>query len=264
MEPRDLQSFATSAETMLDVSGALIREIGRQPFDTMIKSDGSPVTDVDREVEEGMREFILKHHSDHGIMGEEYGNTNAERELVWTIDPIDGTLPFLAGFPVFGTLLSLMQNGKPILGVIDMPMTRERWIGRQGEATLRNGEAVHTRTCSRLGDAVMSTSNPDFYSKQDRPYLDHLRQETKLNVYGGSCMAYAQIATGRIDIGFDVGFDIHDYLALVPVIEGAGGIITDWQGNALTKTSGDKLVACGDGRVHEQAIKVFQTSASDL
>jgi fructose-1,6-bisphosphatase/inositol monophosphatase family enzyme len=106
---------------------------------------------------------------------------------------------------------------------------------------------------------MMSTSNPDFYSEQDRPYLERMRAATKLNVYGGSCMAYAQIATGRIDIGFDVAFDIHDYLPLVPVIEGAGGIVTDWQGNRLTKSSGDRLVACGDKRLHEQAIKIFSS-----
>lgn len=257
MTTLDFQSFAASAELMLDTSGELIREIGRKPFDTTIKGDGSPVTDVDRQVEEGIREFILKNHSDHGIMGEEYGETNADRELVWTIDPIDGTLPFLAGFPVFGTLLSLMQNGVPVLGIIDMPITRERWIGWQGSATLRNGEEVHTRACPELSQAMMSTSNPDFYAPEDKPILDRMRAETKLNVYGGSCMAYAQIASGRIDIGFDVGFDIHDYLALVPVIEGAGGVVTDWQGNKLTKNSGDRLVACGDKRLHEKAIQIF-------
>lgn len=257
MTTLDFRAFAASAELMLDASGDLIRKIGQKPFDTMLKDDGSPVTDVDQAAEDCIREIILKNHPDHGIMGEERGATNADRELVWTIDPIDGTLPFLAGFPVFGTLLSLMQNGTPILGVIDMPMTRERWIGWQGAVTTRNGEEVHTRSCSELSQALMSTSNPDFYSPEDRPYLDRMIAATKLNVYGGSCMAYAQIATGRIDIGFDVGFDIHDYLALVPVIEGAGGIVTDWQGGRLSKISGDRLVACGDKRLHEKALEIF-------
>ncbi len=257
MNDLDFRFLAASADTMLDASGNLIREIGRQPFETMIKSDGSPVTDVDQAVEDCIREIILKNHPDHGIIGEERGETNADRELVWAIDPIDGTLPFLAGFPVFGTLLALLRNGEPVLGVIDMPMTNERWIGWQGAPTTHNGEEISTRPCSELSNALMSTSNPDFYSDKDRPYLERLQAETKLSVYGGSCMAYAQLATGRIDIGFDVNFDIHDYLALVPVIEGAGGTISDWQGNRLTRTSGDRFVACGDKRLHEQAIEIF-------
>jgi len=259
MNELDFHAFAASAETMLNASGNLIREIGRQPFDTMIKGDGSPVTDVDQAVEDGIREFILKNHPDHGIMGEERGETNADRELVWTIDPIDGTLPFLAGFPVFGTLLALLQNGEPVLGVIDMPMTNERWIGWQGAPTTLNGNQVHTRPCAELSQALMSTSNLDFYSDDDRPYLDRMKAETKLNVYGGSCMAYAQLASGRIDLGMDVNFDIHDYLALVPVIEGAGGIVTDWKGEKLTKLSGDKFVACGDPRLHEKAMEIFSS-----
>ncbi len=259
MKPQDYLLFAASADKMLNASSELIREIGRKPFSTEIKGDGSPVTSVDQALEDCIREIIAENHPDHGIMGEEREDTHADAELVWTIDPIDGTLPFLAGFPVFGTLLGLLHNGVPVLGVIDLPMTRERWIGWQGAATTRNGEEVHTRPCLELCDAMMSTSNPDFYSDHDRPYLDTMREATKLNVYGGSCTAYAQIASGRIDIGFDVGFDIHDYLPLVPVIEGAGGIVTDWQGNRLTKTSGDRLVACGDRRLHEKALQIFSS-----
>jgi len=259
MNNQDFQHFAASAEKMLNVSGDLIREIGTKPFETEIKGDGSPVTTVDQAVEDRIREIILETHPDHGILGEEREYTNADAELAWTIDPIDGTLPFLAGFPVFGTLLGLLHNGVPVLGVIDIPMTRERWIGWQNAPTTHNGKQVHTRSCAELAEAMMSTSNPDFYNEQDRPYLETMKEATKLNVYGGSCMAYAQIATGRIDIGFDVAFDIHDYLPLIPVIEGAGGIVTDWRGDRLTKTSGDRFVACGDKRLHEQAIAIFSS-----
>ncbi len=259
MNAQDFRFFADSAERMLDASGSLIREIGTKPFDTEIKGDGSPVTTVDEAVEDCIREIIAKTHPDHGILGEEREDTNGDAELAWTIDPIDGTLPFLAGFPVFGTLLGLLHNGVPVLGAIDIPLTRERWIGWDNAPTTHNGTQVRTRACAELSQAMMSTSNPDFYNEQDRPYLERMREATKLNVYGGSCMAYAQIATGRIDIGFDVAFDIHDYLPLVPVIEGAGGIVTDWQGNRLTKSSGDRLVACGDKRLHEQAIKIFSS-----
>ena len=259
MNDLDFRFFADSAEHMLNASGKLIREIGQKPFETEIKDDGSPVTTVDQAVEDCIRAIIVKYHPDHGITGEERRNTNADAELVWTIDPIDGTLPFLAGFPVFGTLLGLLYNGVPVLGLIDMPMTRERWIGWHNAPTTCNGKQVHTRPCAQLSQAMMSTSNPDFYGEQDRPFLERFKKATKLNVYGGSCMAYAQLAKGRIDIGFDVAFDTHDYLPLVPVIEGAGGIITDWQGNGLTKASGDRFVACGDPRLHRQALKIFSS-----
>ncbi len=255
----DFRFFADSAERMLDASGNLIRETGSKPFDTEIKDDGSPVTTVDEAVEDCIREIILQAHPDHGILGEERDDTNADAELAWTIDPIDGTLPFLAGFPVFGTLLGLLHYGVPVLGVIDNPMTRERWIGWHNAPTTYNGTPVSTRTCTELSQAMMSTSNPDFYSERDLPYLERMREATKLNVYGGSCMAYAQIATGRIDIGFDVAFDIHDYLPLIPVIEGAGGIVTDWRGDRLTKSSGDRFVACGDKHLHEQAMAIFSS-----
>ncbi len=257
MDQKDLEYFAASMNRMADASGQLIREKRYADFQTEIKDDGSPVTSVDQAVELRIRDIITEHHPDHGIVGEEHDDVAPDSEFVWVIDPIDGTLPFLAGFPVFGTLISLMHNEKPVLGVIDMPMTHERWVGGGNLQTLRNGEPVHVRSCDDISDALMSTSNPDFYDDGSAPALARMKQATKLNVYGGSCMAYAQIASGRIDIGMDVQFDIYDFLALVPVIAGAGGVITDWDGNQLNAHSGDRFVAAGDKRVHDQALNIL-------
>ncbi len=256
MNDAQILAFAESAECMAAAAGNYIREAVKKPFSTEIKGDGSPVTDVDKATEDCIREIIAERHPDHGILGEEREPVSPDAEFVWIIDPIDGTLPFLAGIPVFGTLIALMQGDTPLIGIIDMPMTGERWIGRHGMETLRNGAPIRTRACSDLSSALMSTSNPDFYESDTVGALDNMRAATKLAVYGGSCMSYAQIATGRIDVGLDVQFDIHDYLPLVPVIQGAGGVITDWKGNPLTRDSGDRFVASGDPRVHEQVLRV--------
>ena len=183
--------------------------------------------------------------------------SSSDRELVWVLDPIDGTLAFMAGIPVYGTLIALLENRTPVLGIIDMPATGERWIGCHGEATTWNGEPVRVRPCEHLSAALISTSNPDFYSTSDLPALERLKAATAWAVYGGSCMAYAQIASGRIDIGIDVAFDPFDYLALVPVVEGAGGVVSDWAGASLTLDSGDRFIAACSPQLHRQALKIL-------
>jgi len=257
MPDSHLSVFAESAEMMAAAAGDLIRDAAERPFETEIKGDGSPVTDVDKATEDCIRAIIAERHPDHGILGEERAPVSPDAEFVWIIDPIDGTLPFLAGIPVFGTLIALVQGDTPLLGVVDMPMTGERWVGQHGKETLRNGVPVRTRACSDLSSALMSTSNQDFYGPDDIGALTRMKEATRLAVYGGSCMSYAQLATGRIDVGFDVQFDIHDYLALVPVIQGAGGVVSDWNGGPLGVTSGDRFVAAGDKRVHTEALRVL-------
>jgi len=256
-EKIDLGNFAASASTMADASGELIRRDQQKKFDIQIKDDGSPVTSVDKAAERRIRGIIAELHPEHGIIGEEYPPSAADSEFVWAIDPIDGTLPFLAGFPVFGTLIALLHQGVPVLGVIDMPMTGERWIGGSNLPTTHNGKPVKTRACETLAAALMSTSNPDFYDAAPLPALKRMQQATQLSIYGGSCMAYGQISSGRIDVGIDVQFDVFDYLALVPIINGAGGTISDWNGNSLEMNSGDRLIAAGDARVHAEALQVL-------
>ncbi len=258
MNTTDLEYFANGLNCMCDASGDYIRKNRLNSFDTEIKGDGSPVTSVDQGTELCVREIISDIFPNHGITGEEFDDLNPDREFVWAIDPIDGTLPFLAGLPVFGTLIALLHNSVPILGAIDMPITRERWIGGGDRPTTLNGTPVKVRACESLSQAMLSTSNPDFYDAKTEPAFHAVRDASRLNIYGGSCMAYAQIASGRIDVGMDVQFDIHDYLPLVPVINGAGGIITDWDGKPLDQNSGDKLIAAGDPRVHEEALKLLQ------
>jgi len=252
-----LSEFSKFAEQLAQASGDIIRRAAREPVAIEVKSDASPVTAVDKAVEDRLRDMIGETYPDHGILGEERGATSLGAEFNWVLDPIDGTLPFLAGIPVYGTLIALVHGEIPVLGVIDMPMTAERWMGVAGRATTRNGDPVRTRRCATLGAALMSTSNPDFYNTRERPAFARLHGATKFCVYGGSCMAYGRIADGRTDIGIDVGYDIYDYLALVPVIAGAGGRITDWEGAPLGLNSGSRLLAAGDERMHGRPLKLL-------
>jgi len=250
----DLAGFAGR---LADASGPLIRDAHRDGFAAEAKGDGSPVTDVDRAVEDRLRAMIAAAHPSHGVVGEERGATAADGGPVWVIDPIDGTLPFLAGIPVFGTLIALIEDGAPLIGVIDMPVTNERWLGCRGRPTTRNGAPVRARPCDDLAGALMSTSNPDFYGADDGDAFARLKAAVRWTVYGGSCLAYAQLASGRTDLGVDVALEPFDYLALVPVIEGAGGVISDWRGAPLTLSSGSRILAAGDARRHAEAMEIL-------
>jgi len=257
MNASELEHFTQCGIRALDASRAYIREYTRKPFNFEVKTDGSPVTSVDKAAEDKIREIITAEHPDHGMIGEERKAYAPDSEFVWTIDPIDGTLPFLAGIPVFGTLLALLHNGIPVLGFIDMPMTGERWIGAEGLKTTQNGKPVHSRPCADLSMALMATSNPDYYDRTNTPALERLKNATRFAVYGGSCMFYAQIASGRVDLCIDVQFAIWDYLALVPVVQGAGGLFTTWEGRIAGLHSGNQYIASGDPRIHEQALKIL-------
>ena len=251
------EDLAAFAGRLADASGPIIRAAHQDGFAAEAKGDGSPVTDVDRAVEDRLRAMIAAAYPGHGIVGEERGATAADGGPVWVIDPIDGTLPFLAGIPVFGTLIALVEDGAPLIGVIDMPATNERWLGCRGRPTTRNGAVVRVRPCDDLAGALMSTSNPDFYGADDADAFARLKAAVCWTVYGGSCLAYAQLASGRTDLAIDVALEPFDYLALVPVIEGAGGVISDWRGAALTIASGSRILAAGDARRHAEALAML-------
>lgn len=254
-----IEQVMDSMTLMADASGQLLRAAVMHPSRAHIKDDGSPVTSIDVAVEDMIRSIISQRHPDHGIIGEERENILPDAEFVWVIDPIDGTLPFLAGLPVFGTLIALLYKNEPIVGVIDMPMTYERWVGVTGAPTTLNGKPICTRPCLDLSSAMMSTSNQDFYNIHTMRALQVMKDATSLAVYGGSCMSYGRLASGYIDVAMDVDFDVFDYLAMVPIIEGAGGVISDWQGRPLNRQSGDKFVAVGDPHLHDQVLSVLST-----
>lgn len=236
---------------LADASGAVIRRHFRQPFDIERKGDDSPVTIADRSAEQAIRAILEKRRAGDGIIGEEYGPDRPDAEFVWVIDPIDGTRSFVIGRPVFGTLISLLVNGRPTLGLIDQPILGERWIGGVDRPTRFNGRPVRVRDCATLEQAHLATTSPHQFTPADREIVFGLGETAASMVYGDDCYNYAGLASGWIDAVVEDMLKLHDFAALVPVIQGAGGIMTDWSGKELTVQSAGDVLACSDKRLHE-------------
>jgi inositol-phosphate phosphatase/L-galactose 1-phosphate phosphatase/histidinol-phosphatase len=249
--------FIDLARRLTEVSRPILRRYYRQKLDIISKADESPVTRADKECEAALRETITAAFPDHGIIGEEYGSERAEAEYVWVLDPLDGTRSFVTGRPMFGTLIALNRGGRPILGIIDMPILDDLWLGVSGLPSTLNGKPVKSRECANLAEAYLSTISPQAFDAESLPRFETLRLQAKSTTYGGDCYQYGMVATGFIDLVVERGLGIFDYLSLVPVIEGAGGAITDWQGNPLTAASKGEVVAAGDRRLLDAALRVL-------
>lgn len=254
------KEFIELAERLAAASGAVIRQYFRTSVAIDWKSDETPVTVADREAERAMRDLIAAAYPEHGILGEEHGADRADAELVWVLDPIDGTRSFIAGKPIFGTLIALTRNGAPILGIIDQPINRERWIGAAGMKTSFNGAPVATRPCATLDRATLNTTSPDLFAGGDRTRFRKIAAASHEVLYGGDCYGYGLVASGFIDLVIEAGLKPHDYCALAPVVEGAGGSITDWRNRKLTLGSDGRIVACGDPLLHAQVIEALDFS----
>ena len=212
------------------------------------KSDSTPVTLADRAAEAAMRAIIKAEFPDDAIHGEEYGAETGSSGRTWVLDPIDGTAGFLAGRPLFGTLIALVVEGWPVLGVIDQAVLKERWVGVTGRPTTLNGQPVRTRACPSLADATLATTGPHYFDDHDGEHFMGLaaRTDHRRMVMGGDCYNYAMLATGQLDIVCEANLKLHDYAALVPVVEGAGGTMCDWNGDPLHAASSGHVLALGD------------------
>jgi inositol-phosphate phosphatase/L-galactose 1-phosphate phosphatase/histidinol-phosphatase len=240
------------AHWLADAAGAIARRYFQQPVGVDTKPDRTPVTVADREAEATMRAAIEQRFPEDGILGEEFGAVRADAPRVWVLDPIDGTVSFIAGIPLFGILIALVNDGTPALGIIDQPISRERWLGAAGQATTRNRVPVRSRSCSAMDAASLYATSPDMFGA-DEPAFARLKATVKTTRFGADCYAYAQLASGFIDLVVEAGLKPYDYCALAPVITGAGGSITDWQGNALGLRSDGRVIAAGDPVLAAQA-----------
>lgn len=249
--------FLALADRLADAARPVIRQYFRTPVAVDAKSDSSPVTIADREVETAMRALIRETFPDHGILGEEHGRENAEAEYVWVLDPIDGTMAFITGKPSFGTLIALCHGGRPILGVIDQAILGERWLGADGRPTTLNGNPARVRACAELEQAYAYTTGPEFFDAATLPAWERIRDRVRQPRYGCDCYAYALLASGHVDLVVEAGLKPYDFSALVPVIANAGGIVTDWAGQPLTMHSDGRVVAAGDPRLHARALEVI-------
>lgn len=235
----DLAPYRTFITELAEKSGEFIRPFfGRSDLAVETKADASPVTQADRGAEELLRKLIAKKFPGHGIVGEEFGSEKADAKFVWVLDPIDGTKSFISGVPLWGTLIALMHRGQPVLGVINQPILRQLMIG-DGQTTTLNGKATRVRACARVEDATLLTSDPFNPAKyQDREKFEALAARAKLVRTWGDCYGYLLLASGWADVMLDPIMNPWDIAALVPIVRGAGGTITDWQGlDPVTATS---------------------------
>ncbi|MFT5112084.1 MAG: inositol-phosphate phosphatase/L-galactose 1-phosphate phosphatase/histidinol-phosphatase [Parasphingorhabdus sp.] len=255
----DAAQFVSDAKRFADISRSIIREEIYLPREVEVKSDATPVTPIDKKVERALRAEIEKTFPEHGIVGEEYDTVHQDSDYVWVLDPIDGTMAFIAGLPTFSTLIALTWRGSPILGVMDSPITEERWIGVDGVGTTLNGKTISSRPCQSLDKAFTHTSSPLYFepSASDLAAYNRFKNAVQFLIFGGGCHAFGRVAHGYIDVAIETAHDIHDYMALVPIVSNAGGVISDWQGNPLTLSSGSRFIASGNQLVHNQALEVL-------
>ncbi len=258
------------AGALANAAGEVIRPFFRGAFALEDKADASPVTEADRAAEAAMRRLIEAEYPRDGIIGEEYGVKEGATGRTWVLDPIDGTTSFISGRPIFGTLIALLEEGWPVLGVLDQPIARERWVGAAGKPTLFNNAPVKTRSCRDLAAASFATTSPHLFSDAQVPHFLALASKIarRRMVYGGDCYNYGLVAAGHIDIVVEAGLKIYDFAALVPIVEGAGGTMCDWAGEPLNlhsgadsgSGSGASVIALGDPARLEDVLEALQSA----
>lgn len=253
-----IEDFIQAAEAAADLAAAAIKPLFRAKLSVEGKKDSSPVTIADRSAELAMRGLLSQMFPTHSIFGEEFGEMNPGQRYRWVLDPVDGTRAFITGRPQFGTLVALFDGERPIVGIIDQPITGERWIGAHGLATRFHGAYGHagTRACASVGEAELSATSPDIFGP-DLPRWQLLRDAAKRVSYGGDCYAYGLLALGQIDIVAEATMQPWDWAALVPIIEGAGGSITDWQGRALRPDGDGRVLALGDKSLCDAVVGIL-------
>ena len=223
-----------------------------------IKTEYDPVTEADRGAEAVMRRLIKESFPQHGIVGEEFGNERDDAEYVWVLDPIDGTKSFISGFPIWGTLIALMHRGVPVYGMMHQPFIGERFSGDSQSARYHGSSGkrdLNVRRCETLGDAVMFTTSPLLMNDSDRIAFERVQTDVRLSRYGGDCYSYCMLAAGHVDLVIETELKPYDIAALIPIVTGAGGIVTTWEGKPAQ--NGGRIVAAGDARVHQAALALL-------
>lgn len=247
-------AFVAVAHRLADAAGAVIRPYFRTPIAIDDKADESPVTIADRQAESTMRDIVRQALPDHGIIGEEFPSHQPDAEWLWVFDPIDGTKAFITGKPSFGTLICLMHHGEPVLGLLDQPITGERWLGVTGQGTTLNNQPLRVRACEAVEHAALYSTDPSMFSGPEVAAYETLAQAVKLRRFGADCYAYGLLAAGFVDLVCEADLKLYDFAALIPIIREAGGVITDWTGAAPSLNTDGRILAAGDARCHRQAL----------
>jgi myo-inositol-1(or 4)-monophosphatase len=252
--------FSSFVDQLATASGETILPFFRTALAIENKKAGGfdPVTAADRAAEQSMRALIRRHFPDHGILGEEYGSERTGAEYVWVLDPIDGTKSFISGVLAWGTLIGLMRFGEPVFGMMNQPFTRERFSGDGGGARYRGptgNRDLHVRDCAGIDEALMYTTSPLLMNTADRAAFGKLEGKVKLSRYGGDCYAYCMLAAGLIDLIIETEIKSYDIVAIIPIVTGAGGIVTTWENGPAQ--NGGRIVVAGDKRVHQTALEIL-------
>ncbi|OAJ56515.1 hypothetical protein A6V36_33660 [Paraburkholderia ginsengiterrae] len=258
----DKDIFLKVIDELCDEARAIAHTYFSEPPSMEQKADRTPVTQADRDIEVALVASIRRAFPNHTIVGEEFGEqsatsaqTSVER-YTWIVDPVDGTGSFTVGNPLFGTLIGVLRNGAPWIGAVEMPILGERWLGAPAGSFL-NGRKVATSTCDSLAKSKLCTTTPDIFDLQERRAFECVASQVALRRYGGDCYNYALLATGRVDLVIEAGLQPHDYLPLVPVIEAAGGIMTDWEGRPLRRHSDGHVIAAANEVLYRQALALL-------
>lgn len=261
----EMQSSFPFLHKLADAAGEVILPVFRaeMTIDSKIPAGDSgfdPVTNADRAAELAMRTLINGAHPHHGIMGEEFGAENIDAEYVWVLDPIDGTRAFISGLPLWGVLIGLRHSGEPAVGMIAQPYLNERFYGDPSGSFLTRGDQtarIRTRECTSMSSMTLSTTSPDMFQREEIPAFRAVEAEARLTRYGYDCYAYAMLAMGFVDCVIETGLQAYDIEPIVPVIEGAGGCVTDWSGNPVK--GGGQVVAIGDKRLLDPVLRRLET-----
>jgi len=257
MQSREAGDFREFATELAQIVIATVAD-RRTSHEVEIKWDGTPVTCVDLAVEKALRARIESEHPEHGILGEELPGRNLAAEWCWVIDPIDGTSQFATGLPNYGSLIALCRRGVPQLGIICQPDMQDVYVGVRDLGAWRNGEPIRTARTTALSDTNLCITDPDAFDDAIRPGMRRLRDAAGWTLYEGGCLSYGALANGRIGVSvYGSNLEKFDICALVPVVEGAGGIITDWQGGALTIESSGEIVASANRALHDEVLELL-------
>jgi myo-inositol-1(or 4)-monophosphatase len=251
------------ANRLADASGAVIRPYFRQRIDVAHKPGKGvfdPVTEADKGGERAIRAIIERERPEDGILGEEYGERPGQSGLRWVLDPVDGTRGFITGRHEWGSLIALEMDEVPVLGIIDQPVLGERFIGVNGRSLLVEGEKrtpLKVRECAQIKDAILCATDPSqYFSQPQQAAFARVKSSVRMTRYCGDCYLFAMLAMGFIDIVIEANFNRWDIAALIPIVEGAGGVITSWDGGDCR--DGKTILASGDKRLHEEAIKLLK------
>ena len=254
---KQLAELSDFAESLANEAGSILRQHFRGDFQQEIKSDNTPVTEIDRQVETALRNLIQARYPDHTVIGEEFGQEAGQSAWQWVIDPIDGTRAFIAGRDTFVTLIALCWKNKPVLGLIDQPIRHHRWVGAQGHNTRFNGNTItHQKLPQQLAEATLGTTDTSLFPPEAIPRFEALKAACGNLRLGGDGYFYGLVSSGEeIQIVCEHGLKAHDFAALIPVLEHAGAIVTDWQGKPITLQSDGTVLAATSTVLHAQALQ---------